>query len=119
MTYYIREFKLRLSGNGKRQVRTFFAKFSLTTFSFHIFFLVSKELSCIVVLKQQVHVLFIALFRKIFLCLAFAVCRITQSLNFIFPLQINILTVLAIIACMFDVMVTINKLNCILIILLF
>jgi hypothetical protein len=35
-----REFKLRVSGNGKRQVRTFFAKFSLNVF-------VSYFLSCV------------------------------------------------------------------------
>ena len=36
----IREFKLRVSGNGKRQVRTFSAKFSLNVF-------VSYFLSCV------------------------------------------------------------------------
>jgi hypothetical protein len=35
-----REFKLHVSGNGKRQVRTFFAKFSLNVF-------VSHFLSCV------------------------------------------------------------------------
>ena len=35
-----REFKLRVSGNGKRHVRTFFAKFSLNV-------LVSYFLSCV------------------------------------------------------------------------
>ena len=36
----IREFKLHVSGNGKRQVRTFLAKFSLNVF-------VSYFLSCV------------------------------------------------------------------------
>ena len=40
---HIREFKLRVSGNGKQQIRTFFAKFSLKRFRFIFSFLCRKN----------------------------------------------------------------------------
>ena len=45
------------TANGRFKLSS--QNFRYKTFSFHIFFLVSKELSCISVLKQQVHLLFI------------------------------------------------------------
>jgi hypothetical protein len=76
-----REFKLHVSGNGKRQVRTFLAKFSLYGFVSYFLFCVERIIICISVLKQQVHLLFIVWYRKMFLCLAFAIWRITRSLT--------------------------------------
>jgi hypothetical protein len=55
-----REFKLHVSGNGKRQVRTFLANFSLNVFVSYFLSCVKRIIMFISVLKQQVHSLFIA-----------------------------------------------------------
>jgi hypothetical protein len=70
--FIIREFKLRVSGNGKRQVRTFLAKFPLNVF-------VSYFLSCVerIVMhcsfKTTSSFTLYCLIPYVFLCLAFAV----------------------------------------------
>jgi hypothetical protein len=68
----LRSLSFTFPENRKRQVRTFLAKFSLNVF-------VSYFLSCVERIsmncsfKTQVHLLFIAWYRKIFLCLVFDV----------------------------------------------
>jgi hypothetical protein len=84
----IRKFKLHVSGNSKRQVRNFLAKFSLNVF-------VSYLLSCVerIIMdcsfKTASSFTFYCLIPNFFLCLAFAVCRITRSLNSLITCQLK------------------------------
>ena len=69
----IREFKLHVSGNGKRQVRNFLTKFSLNVFVSYFLSCVERIIMYFSFKTASSFTLYRLIYRKIFLCLAFAV----------------------------------------------